>query len=305
MKSQTFTTQEIRIRDPFILTDRESGCYYMYGTNGAERFEAGRGFQVKNSFWAYRSRDLENWEEPVPVFLPPQGFWADRDFWAPEVHLYRGRYYLFASFKSPSACRGTQIFVSDRPDGAFVPLSDGPVTPRDWECLDGTLYLSPDGRPYIVFCHEWLQIGDGTICCLPLAQDLSAPAGEPVALFSASEPPWALPDRPSYVTDGPFLHRCQNGELLMLWSSFAGSYLEAVSRSRTGGLTGCWEHDHLLFEADGGHGMLFYDLSGQLCIALHQPNAAPLERARFYTVREELDGVGRTFLRLGAPLKAL
>ena len=28
----------------------------------------------------------------------------------------------------------------------FVPLSDGPVTPADWECLDGTLYAAADGR---------------------------------------------------------------------------------------------------------------------------------------------------------------
>lgn len=61
-------TRDIRIRDPFILTDREEGCYYMYGTNGAETFSPGGGFQVKNSFWAYRSRDLESWEDPVPVF---------------------------------------------------------------------------------------------------------------------------------------------------------------------------------------------------------------------------------------------
>lgn len=295
-------TRDIRIRDPFILTDREEGCYYMYGTNGAETFSPGGGFQVKNSFWAYRSRDLESWEDPVPVFIPPDGFWADRDFWAPEVHRYRGRYYLFASFKSSAACRGTQIFVSDRPDGPFLLHSDGPVTPREWECLDGTLYLSPQGQPFIVFCHEWLQIGSGTICSLPLSEDLRAPAGEPVTLFSAADPSWALPDQASYVTDGPFLHRCQNGELLMLWSSFAGAYLEAVSRSRSGELTGVWEHDHLLFEEDGGHGMLFYGLSGQLYIALHQPNAAPLERARFYQVLEETED-GRTFLRLGALLQ--
>lgn len=183
----------------------------------------------------------------------------------------------------------------------FLSHSDGPVTPREWECLDGTLYLSPEGKPYIVFCHEWIQISNGTICYLPLSEDLRAPAGEPVTLFSAADPSWALPDQARYVTDGPFLHRCQSGELLMLWSSFAGAYLEAVSRSRSGDLAGGWEHDHLLFEKDGGHGMLFYDLSGHLCITLHQPNAGPLERARFYQVREEMNN-GKTFLRLGASL---
>ena len=27
--------EDIRIRDPFIYTDKENGCYYMYGTTGA------------------------------------------------------------------------------------------------------------------------------------------------------------------------------------------------------------------------------------------------------------------------------
>lgn len=43
-------------------------------------------------------------------------------------------------------CRGTQILRADKPEGPFVPLSDGPVTPADWECLDGTLYVAADGR---------------------------------------------------------------------------------------------------------------------------------------------------------------
>ena len=28
--------QDLRIRDPFILTDKENGCYYMYGTTDLE-----------------------------------------------------------------------------------------------------------------------------------------------------------------------------------------------------------------------------------------------------------------------------
>ncbi len=36
----------------------------------------------------------------------------------------------------------------------FVPHSKGGVTPTEWEGLDGTLYVAPNGDPYIVFCHE-------------------------------------------------------------------------------------------------------------------------------------------------------
>ncbi len=124
------TFQDINIRDPFILP--VDGKYYMYGTRGSTTFGYATGFDV------YVSEDLESWSAPHPVFEASAEFWADRNFWAPEVHAYRGKYYMFASFKAENACRGTQILSADTPMGPFVPLTREPVTPRDWECLDGT-----------------------------------------------------------------------------------------------------------------------------------------------------------------------
>src|SRR6185436_5786395 len=107
------------------------------------------------------STDLAHWDGPFPAFRPPSGFWADRNFWAPEVHFYQGRYYMFASFKAENVPRGTQILVSDTPQGLFLPMSAGTVTPPDWECLDGTFFLDANNAPWIIFCHEWVQVGDG------------------------------------------------------------------------------------------------------------------------------------------------
>ena len=36
-------------------------------------------------------------------------FWGDRDFWAPEVHLYNGKYYLFGSCRSETQLKATHI----------------------------------------------------------------------------------------------------------------------------------------------------------------------------------------------------
>ena len=138
---------EIRIRDPYIVTDKENQCYYMYGTTDLVpgSLRAGCTFSV------YKTEDLENFSEPKVIFDGSAvGFWADRDFWAPEVHRYNGKYYLFGSCKAEGKCRATHIFVSDTPDGTFVPISDEPPTPKDWECLDGTL-LVENGIPYMVF----------------------------------------------------------------------------------------------------------------------------------------------------------
>ena len=130
---------------------------------------------------------------------------------------------MFASFHSPNRRRGTQILRAEKPTGPFVPISDGPVTPADWECLDGTFFQSKDGDPYLVFCHEWLQVHDGEVCAMKLTPDLKAAAGEPRVLFRASQAPWVVPSvdkdgNKNYVTDGPWLHRCPDGRLMMLWS---------------------------------------------------------------------------------------
>ena len=172
-------TDEINIRDPFVLL--YNGVYYLYGTRGATCWGAATGFDV------YTSADLETWEGPIPCFENDGTFWADRNYWAPEVHPWQGTWYMFASFKSETRHRGTAILRAETPQGPFVPWSDGPVTPADWECLDGTFFADDQGTPWIVFCHEWVQVGDGEIWAMPLTKELWAPAGEPRLLFRASE----------------------------------------------------------------------------------------------------------------------
>lgn len=269
---------EIRIRDPFILTDTENKCYYMYGTTA---LEAGS-LRAKNTFSVYKSYDLENFSKPTVIFDGGKvGFWADKDFWAPEVHKYNGKYYLFGSCKADGKCRATHIFVCDRPDGEFVPLTDEPLTPPDWECLDGTFFVE-NGVPYMIFSHEWVQVGNGEICALRLSDDLKSAVGEPVLLFRAADDPSVTelrPDTDCYVTDGPFLFY-ENGRITMIWSSFShGRYL--VLRSTSDTLLGKWEHHGSQFDFDGGHAMIFERLDGKRMIALHSPNKADLERAFF------------------------
>ena len=275
--------QDIHIRDPFILL--EGGRYYLYGSRGNEAWGKATGLDV------YESDDLVSWSGPSVVFTPPEGFWADMHFWAPEVHQYHGKFYMFVSFKSETACRGTQILVADTPKGPFTLHSDGPVTPRDWECLDGTLYIDRDGKPYMVFCHEWLQVKDGEMCAVRLSDDLKQAVGEPFLLFRASEPGWALKDKTEFVTDGPWMYRTASGKLLMLWSSSAANgYVEAIAYSDNGDVTGRWQHQkQLLFDQDGGHGMIFTSKEGKLFFILHNPNNSPMERPVILPL-EERDG---------------
>ena len=273
---------DIHMRDPYILPD--NGKYYLYGTRGAETWGESYGFDV------YESDDLENWSEPIEVFTPPEDFWSHRNFWAPEVHKYKGKYYMLATFggEEGSMVRGTQILVSDSPLGPFCVHSDGPVTPKDWSCLDGTLYIE-EGVPYMIFCHEWVQVNDGEMCAVRLSDDLKCSVGEPFILFRGSEPEWASKNDDRYITDGPFVYKCQDGKILLLWSSVRnGKYIEAVSYPENGKIADKWLHEEkLFFEENGGHGMLFETFDGKLMLALHAPNNNPCERPVLFFVEEK------------------
>lgn len=277
------TLADIQIRDPYLLTLPERGEYLLFGSTDADIWRA-----PATGFDCYRSTDLVHWEGPIEAFRPPAGFWSDRNYWAPEAHVYRGRYYLFATFKAEGVCRGTQILAADAPEGPYLPWSDGPVTPRDWECLDGTLFVDDAGEAWIVYCHEWEQVTDGTVVAQRLSDDLRQAIGEPTTLFAASAAPWVRPlSHPripegvnAYVTDGPFLHRMPSGALIMLWSSFGDrGYAMGIARSASGEVRGPWVQEDLpIWAEDGGHGMIARTLDGQLLLTLHQPNDTPNER---------------------------
>lgn len=274
--------ENIRIRDPFIYL--ENGTYYMYSA-----------CPDSLGICVYKSTDLENFSEPVVCFEPPADFWATKDNWAPEMHKYGDAYYLFVSYKSETEHRGTQIFKADSPEGPFRIHSDGPVTPRDWGCLDGTLYIDKNGTPYMIFCHEWAQVHNGEMCCIELSKDLSRAVSEPHLMFKAGDHP--LPaeiiggknkEYCGKVTDGCFIYKTDSDRLIMIWSSVGenDTYLQLQAICDSGDITKEWRHDApAIFLKDGGHGMLFTDLNGKTKLSLHIPNHNSLERAHFFDIR--------------------
>jgi len=283
------------VHDPFILAHKETRTYYLYNAAGARQLGGQRGGVV-----AYKSKDLLHWDGPYPVFQVPDSLWADpaEGVWAPEVHFYRGKYYLLATLhnsnqplpyesqdklpiyngkKAIPHLRGTQIFVAGSPEGPFAPLGNSPAPPANFMTLDGTLYVE-DRVPYMVYAHEWLQMLDGTMEAVPLKPDLTAATGKPFVLFHASEAPWVKPpelkpgELATYVTDGPCLYRTSKGKLLMLWSSYRDHlYVETLAHSTSGKLRGPWKQDDVLVGNDSGHGMLFESFDGKLMLVLHQP----------------------------------
>jgi len=277
------TLDAIHLRDPFVLADKARRLYYLYGTTDPNPWDG-----PATGFDTWRSRDLLEWEGPFPAFRPPEAFWGTTQYWAPEVYALYGKYYLFGSFKGLGHCRGTQVMVSEGPEGPFVPWSHGPLTPESWECLDGTLFQDDTGQPWLVFCREWLEVGDGEIYATRLARDLQRTTGDPNLLFRASSAPWVRPvtqgSHSGFVTDGPFLWSASGQRLQMLWSSHtAHGYAMGIAESLSGRILGPWvQNTEPIFAQDGGHGMIFETWQGDRLLTIHQPNFTPYERPRFF-----------------------
>ena len=252
-------------RDPFILP--YDGVYYLYRTAEAKGVEC------------LLSTDLENWSGPVTVFEKPDDFDGEGSwFWAPECHYYKGAFYLFTSVRAASnKHRQISCYRATSPLGPFTHLSV--LSPREWDAIDGTLFLDSEQNPWLIFVHEWtcMPEGNGSMVAMRLSDDLSRGIAEPITLFFARDPEWATMG----VTDGPFLYRTDAGELRMIWSNFSeDGYVVALAGSDNGKIDGKWSQIKTLYRRgtrpdyvfDGGHGMIFRGFDGRNRIVFHTPN---------------------------------
>jgi GH43 family beta-xylosidase len=267
----------IHAQDVCIMPDEKTKTYYMIASGGG-------------GVRAWTSTNLIDWQGPKTIFRTPPDIWGDiqtAGIWAPEMHEYKGKYYLFLTFDSrhllgeqwhdwrPRVTRGSQILWSDSPNGPFQAFSNHSTTPTNIMTLDGTFWAE-DGVPYMVFCNEWVQISDGTVEYMPLKDDLSDATGLPKRMFRGSSAKWSeLIEAGGHVTDGPYVWQGKTGKLYIIWSSRAHdqTYELGVAISDSGKLAGPWrQEDKPLYGDNGGHGMIFKTFDGKLMLVLHAPD---------------------------------
>jgi hypothetical protein len=264
----------IWLSDPYIIADKPTNMYYMTGTGGL----------------LWKSKNLKFWDGPYQVTQTDPNSWmgARPMIWAAEIHPYKGKYYYFATFTNQAEHidtvegtaierRASHILMSDKPDGPYVPMADPTYLPANKPTLDGTFWIDKDGKPYMIYCYEWLQNLNGTIEKIELKPDLSGSVGNGQLLFRASDSPWSREkdkngnDRPNKVTDGPFVFQTASGRLGMIWTSWIYDvYTQGVVYSESGTLNGPWiQEEEPITPPNFGHGMLFYTLDGQLLMSVH------------------------------------
>lgn len=254
---------DISLSDPFVMADAKTNRYYMTGTGGR--------------MWI--SADMETWTGPTSPISTTEATWmgATPQIWASEVYRYNDMCYNISTFTNSSIKidadghprRAVHILQGKLPNGTYSVIPDGDdiYLPAEKTTLDGTLFIDTDGTPYLVYCHEWIQNGNGTIEYIKLKNDLSGSIGTGTVMMRAKDASWNT----SPVTDGPFLFRTQTGRLGMIWTSWHGEkYVQGVAYSTSGKISGPWQQQPLPITPNNyGHGMLFRDFNGQLLMSIH------------------------------------
>ena len=299
---RTVHFNDLTMSDPYIYPDPETKTYYLTSSGGR----------------MWKSKDLVMWEGPYNV-IDLSGTWCEKAGFAAAAEIHKvGDYYYYAGTWSDHGDlieqvprrynvphNQTYLLRSENVEGPYVPFSVTPgydYQPREWDCIDGTLY-EEDGRIYMVFVHEWTQIIDGTMDYIELSSDLTHTISDhPVTLFRASEAPYCGEmnglgeatfglKMPGWVTDGPQLFRTQTGRLGMLWSTWGEErYLQAVCYSESGTIDGPWVQEPEPFLSNNsGHGMLFRDFDGKLLYVVHHAEGDGPRKPQLWNVDDSGD----------------
>lgn len=299
---RTVHFNDLTMSDPYIYPDPETKTYYLTSSGGR----------------MWKSKDLVMWEGPYNV-IDLSGTWCEKAGFAAAAEIHKvGDYYYYAGTWSDHGDlieqvprrynvphNQTYLLRSENIEGPYVPFSVTPgydYQPREWDCIDGTLY-EEDGHIYMVFVHEWTQIIDGTMDYIELSSDLTHTISDhPVTLFRASEAPYcgemnSLGEAtfglkmPGWVTDGPQLFRTQTGRLGMLWSTWGEErYLQAVCYSESGTIDGPWVQEPEPFLSNNsGHGMLFRDFDGRLLYVVHHAEGDGPRKPQLWNVDDSGD----------------
>jgi beta-xylosidase len=194
------------VRDPNIhlVGDR----YYMVGTTR----EFWEGYNPGVRMWS--SDDLLNWtDEGIVVSSDPipDDAWCKNRFWAPELFVYQGHYYITVSCKNEK---------NDTPFGMFIAYSDcitGPYILKSYEPfqpdgIDAHLYEDDDGT-------VWFFYGNWDIYIARFDMEKLEPAEKPRLIVKRGEAgQWD-----SVGVEGPSIVK-RNGVYYLWYSSWTRGY---------------------------------------------------------------------------------
>jgi len=175
-----------------------------------------------------RSTDLVNWEQVGNVFAHRPA-WAAANFWAPEIAVYKDKYYVYYVGRQSGGPLSVAVATADKPGGPYV--DHGPLVSQPMGSIDPVPVTDEKGERYLI----WKEDGNSRkMPTLLWAQRLSEDGlkllGEPKEIMR-NDAPWE-----GAVIEGPFVVR--RGEWFYLFYSGSGccglgcNYALGVARAK-------------------------------------------------------------------------
>lgn len=233
------------------------------------------------------SRDLVHWEVAGAVFRKRPS-WAARNFWAPEISEYRGRYFVYYTARKKGGPLCVAVASATSPNGPYT--DHGPLVCQDIGSIDAMTVTDKSGERYLI----WKEDGNSREQPTPLwAQKLNEDGtklvGSKKELIRNDPKSWE-----GGVVEGAFILRHDDWYYLFYsGNACCGrrcNYALGVARSRE--LLGPWEKNPanpILAENQTwqcpGHGSIVEDTRGRDFLLYH---AYKKSEDAFYIGREAM-----------------
>ncbi|MBN8460368.1 MAG: glycoside hydrolase family 43 protein [Verrucomicrobia bacterium] len=216
---------------PLVVGDT---VYLYVGRDNAK----GKEMFTMPEWLCFSTKDMKTWTAHGSVLKPDDFSWGEpNSAWAAQVVPKNGKFYYFVTVKGNRTAPGNNIgvAVADKPTGPFKdaigkPLIRDDMTPkakRPWEDIDPTVWIEPDGTP-------WMSWGNGDCYLVKLKPNMTE-LGGPITKI----------DVPHYV-EGPWLYRRGKLYYLIYAAMVPPNGAEQIAYATAERITGPWTYRGLV-----------------------------------------------------------
>ncbi|CAG7625990.1 glycoside hydrolase family 43 protein [Paenibacillus allorhizosphaerae] len=191
--------------DPGVFRASD-GKYYAYPTGGG-------GFRGNSS------SDLVQWKDEGQVLKAADTF-GDKNFWAPQVLEYKGKFYMFYSAGKGEGKLHINVAVADSPKGPFKDMLKEPLLNYEYSTIDPYVLIDDNGKIYMYYSNNLLPEGDkkvSSINVVELNEDMSSIKSGPITV-AKPEQSWEMQSGNNRWNEGAFVLK-HDGTYYLMFSA--------------------------------------------------------------------------------------